>query len=98
MQAAVTGAGTDLSGGVSRRRLRGFARGYRVALSSGRRTTGGVRVRRRGFNHDAGQDIATGASVDTFQPNPGADKVPTPNYELFETTVLTKHVKRPLRW
>jgi hypothetical protein len=28
---------------------------------------------------------------------PGADKVPTPNYELFETTVLTKHVKRRRR-
>jgi hypothetical protein len=25
---------------------------------------------------------------------PGADKVPTPNYELFETTVLSKHAKR----
>ena len=29
---------------------------------------------------------------------PGADKVPTPNYELFETTVLTKHAKRRRRW
>ena len=27
----------------------------------------------RGFNHDAGQDIATGAPVDTFQPNPVVD-------------------------
>ena len=25
---------------------------------------------------------------------PGADKVPTPTYELFETTVLSKHAKR----
>jgi hypothetical protein len=29
----------------------------------------------RGFNHDAGQDIATGTPVDTFQPNPAVDAV-----------------------
>jgi hypothetical protein len=42
----------------------------------------------RGFNHGVGQDVVTGAPVDTFQPNPVADaQAPDGSYDTSRGTV-----------
>jgi hypothetical protein len=44
----------------------------------------------RGFNHDVGQEIATGATVDTMQPNPVADAQRADG--TFDTSLGTIHL------
>ena len=50
------------------------------------------------FDVDPGREGGKTSITINYYHAPGADKVPTPNYELFETTVLTKHVKRRKHW
>jgi len=44
----------------------------------------------RGFNHDVGQDVTTGATVDTMQPNPAADAQDSDG--SFDTSRGTVHL------
>jgi hypothetical protein len=63
------------------------------AIWSARRDTGtgyGIAV----FDLDPGHDGGNTTITINYYHAPGADKVPTPDYELFETTVLTKTPKR----
>jgi hypothetical protein len=67
------------------------------AIWSATRDTGtgyGIAV----FDVDPGHEGGKTSITVNYYHAPGADKVPTPNYELFETTVLSKHVKRRRRW
>ncbi len=49
------------------------------------------------FDVDPGREGGKTSITINYYHAPGADKVPTPNYELFETTVLSKHAKRHRR-
>jgi hypothetical protein len=50
------------------------------------------------FDLDPGHEGGKTSITINYYHAPGADKVPTPDYELFETTVLSKHTKRRRRW
>ena len=67
------------------------------AIWSAQRDTGtgyGIAV----FDVDPGHEGGKTSITINYYHAPGADKVPTPDYELFETTVLTKHPKHRRRW
>jgi hypothetical protein len=67
------------------------------AIWSAQRDTGtgyGIAV----FDLDPGDEGGKTSITINYYHAPGADKVPTPDYELFETTVLAKHRKRRRRW
>jgi hypothetical protein len=49
------------------------------------------------FDIDPGHEAGKTSITINYYHAPGADKVPTPSYELFETTVLSKHAKRGRR-
>ena len=46
------------------------------------------------FDLDPGEHGGKTSITIRYYHAPGADKVPTPDYELFETVVLAKHRRR----
>ena len=50
------------------------------------------------FDLDPGEDGRKTTITMSYYHAPGADKTPTPDYELFETIVLAKHPKRQRHW
>ncbi len=73
--------------------VRAAADAVEDAVWSATRDTGtgyGIAV----FDVDPGREHGKTSITINYYHAPGADKVPTPDYELFETTVLSKHQKR----